>query len=119
MTRLVGIDHVQVGMPAGGEEKARAFYGGVLGLIEVTKPPQLAGRGGVWFAADGVALHLGVETDFRAAARAHTAFVVEDLDTLRQQLTGAGMRPSRTTADCPCVAAMCTIPSGTASSSST
>jgi catechol 2,3-dioxygenase-like lactoylglutathione lyase family enzyme len=44
---LLAIDHVQLGMPAGGEPAARTFYGGVLGLAEVAKPPQLAGRGGV------------------------------------------------------------------------
>ena len=44
---LLTIDHIQLGMPAGGETTARAFYGRVLGLAEVAKPPQLAGRGGV------------------------------------------------------------------------
>ena len=90
MTRLIGIDHVQLGMPAGGEDAARAFYGGLLGLLEVAKPQALAGRGGVWFATVGVAVHLGVEVGFRAASRAHPAFVVDDLVALRQRLTEAG-----------------------------
>src|SRR4051812_18058135 len=62
--RLTGIDHVQLAMPEGGEDAARAFYGGLLGLTEVPRPPALAGRGGCWFAAPGVAVHLGVETPF-------------------------------------------------------
>ena len=35
---VVGLDHVQVAMPRGEEERARAFYAGVLGLTEELKP---------------------------------------------------------------------------------
>jgi len=88
---IVAIDHVQLAMPAGREDEARRFYVGVLGLVEVPKPAGLAGRGGCWFAsADGnVAVHLGVEDDFRPARKAHPAFVVADLDAMRQRLTDA------------------------------
>jgi catechol 2,3-dioxygenase-like lactoylglutathione lyase family enzyme len=92
---LVAIDHVQLGMPAGAEDRARAFYGGVLGLREVAKPPPLAGRGGAWFrgvgAGDSLAVHLGVEPDFRPAPRSHVAFVVDDLTSLRARLQAAGV----------------------------
>ena len=87
---LLAIDHVQLGMPADGETAARAFYIGVLSLAEVTKPPQLAGRGGVWFATGGVVVHLSVDHDFRPAGRAHPAFVVADLPELRARLGEAG-----------------------------
>ena len=80
--RLVGIDHVQLAMPPGGEAEARAFYGELLGLEERPKPPTLAARGGCWFSNEKVTLHLGVEEDFRPAHRAHPALVVEDLDAL-------------------------------------
>ena len=43
---VVGIDHVQLAMPEGGEETARAFYRDALGLTEVPKPADLAARGG-------------------------------------------------------------------------
>ena len=46
---IVGLDHVQLAMPPGQEEQARAFYGGCLGLVEVEKPEPLASRGGCWF----------------------------------------------------------------------
>ena len=88
--RLIGIDHVQLGMPAGGEDAARAFYSGLLGLLEVAKPQALAGRGGVWFATVNVAVHLSAEVGFRAATRAHPAFVVDDLAALRQRLSETG-----------------------------
>src|SRR5919112_579014 len=70
-----GLDHVQLAMPRGGEERARAYFGGLLGLVEVEKPAALAGRGGVWFGLpDGRQLHLGVEEAFRPSAKAHPAF---------------------------------------------
>jgi catechol 2,3-dioxygenase-like lactoylglutathione lyase family enzyme len=76
---LVRIDHVQLAMPAGGEARAEAFYSGVLGLPRVPKPPALAVRGGCWFEAPGVHVHLGVEEPFAPARKAHPAFVVEEL----------------------------------------
>lgn len=77
--KLTGIDHVQLAMPVGQEERAREFYGGVLDLEEIAKPAALAGRGGVWFAGAGVDVHLGVEDPFRPSKKAHTAFLVSDL----------------------------------------
>lgn len=81
---------MQLAMPPGGEARARAFYADVLGLKEVPKPANLAGRGGVWF-EPGV--HLGVEADFRPARKAHPALEVEDLATLRQRCEEAGFPP--------------------------
>jgi catechol 2,3-dioxygenase-like lactoylglutathione lyase family enzyme len=80
--RVLGLDHVQLAMPAGQEDRAREFYGGLLGLTEAPKPPELARRGGVWFTGGALHLHLGVEQDFRPARKAHPAFVVERLDAL-------------------------------------
>ncbi|HEX8693806.1 MAG TPA: VOC family protein [Longimicrobium sp.] len=88
--RIVGLDHVQVAMPAGGEAAARAFYGGVLGMREVPKPAPLGARGGCWFEAAGVGVHLGVEAGFRPAAKAHPAFRVADLEACRAALAAAG-----------------------------
>src|SRR5215468_1928080 len=64
---IVGIDHVQLAMPAAREEDARAFYSSLLGLPEVRKPEDLAKRGGVWFESSEVKIHLGVDRDFRPA----------------------------------------------------
>jgi catechol 2,3-dioxygenase-like lactoylglutathione lyase family enzyme len=90
--RIKKIDHVQLAMPPGKESEARAFYEGVLGLPEVPKPPNLAKRGGCWFARDALKLHLGVENDFRAARKAHPAFLVEDLPALKSLIEAAGYR---------------------------
>ena len=85
-----GIDHVQLAIPVGGEAVARRFYGDLLGLIEVPKPSNLAARGGAWFRCGPLQLHLGVESDFRAARKAHPALLVSDLAGLLGSLTAAG-----------------------------
>jgi catechol 2,3-dioxygenase-like lactoylglutathione lyase family enzyme len=87
---ITGFDHVQVAMERGREEAARAFYGRLLGMSEVPKPPVLAARGGCWFASGAAVLHLGVEEPFTPARKAHPAFLVEDLDGLEAALTAAG-----------------------------
>jgi catechol 2,3-dioxygenase-like lactoylglutathione lyase family enzyme len=87
---LIAIDHVQLAMPAGNEDKARHFYGALLGLEEVEKPAALAGRGGCWFEHGAVRVHLGVEGEFRPARKAHPAFLVDDLDGLTDRLQAAG-----------------------------
>ena len=89
--RVRGIDHVQLAMPAGREDEARAFYDGLLGLAEQPKPPNLAARGGCWFGAEGVQLHLGVEDGFRPARKAHPALLVDDLPALVRRLQEAGV----------------------------
>lgn len=86
------IDHVQIAIPVGGEERARGFHVGVLGLQEVPKPEALARRGGAWFEAGAVKVHLGVETDFRANDKAHVAFEVRDVAALSGLARQAGFR---------------------------
>jgi catechol 2,3-dioxygenase-like lactoylglutathione lyase family enzyme len=88
--RVVGLDHVQVAIPPGGEEEARAFYGAVLGMREVPKPAPLAARGGLWLDCPGAMLHLGVEAGFRPARKAHPAFLVADLGACRAALEEVG-----------------------------
>ena len=90
---IVGLDHVQLAMPAGEESAARRFYGEVLGLAEVPKPEALRARGGVWFAGPGFGLHLGVEADFRPARKAHPAFQVRDVEKVAERLEVAGYSP--------------------------
>lgn len=88
---LTGIEHVQLAMPAGGEEQATAFYEELLGIPRVPKPPHLAARGGCWFESDRVKVHLGVDVDFRPATKAHPAFLVDDVRALASRLAAAGV----------------------------
>ncbi len=91
-SELRGIHHVQVAMPAGREDEARAFYMGLLGLAETPKPENLRARGGCWFRSEdgSVEVHLGVEAAFRPARKAHPAFLVDDLDVLRARIVAVG-----------------------------
>ena len=88
--RVVSLDHVQLAMPVGAESKARAFYGEILGLLEIPKPREIVSRGGVWFRCGNLQLHLGVELDFRPAKKAHPALAVEGYTQLLKVLTVAG-----------------------------
>jgi catechol 2,3-dioxygenase-like lactoylglutathione lyase family enzyme len=90
---IVGLDHVQIAAPPGSEGDARRFYGALLGLAEVAKPPSLAARGGAWFAlGDGRQLHVGVDEDFAPARKAHPALRVASgsLEVLAERLLEAG-----------------------------
>lgn len=86
------LDHVQLAMPVGREDEAIAFYDGLLGIPHVTKPPHLALRGGCWFEAGSLKVHLGVDPDFRPAHKAHPALRASDLPALLEILRDAGVR---------------------------
>ena len=88
---IYALDHVQLAIPRGGEETARGFYVGVLGMKEIEKPGSLRERGGCWFGAGTLQLHLGVEDDFRAARKAHPALLVEDLAAIVAACEQAGI----------------------------
>ena len=90
---IVGIDHVQLLMPTGGEPAARQFYGELLGLREVAKPDELAQRPGCWFVGiGGTAVHLAVDQRFIAAHKAHPGFIVADLAAAQEALVAGGAR---------------------------
>jgi catechol 2,3-dioxygenase-like lactoylglutathione lyase family enzyme len=89
---FLALHHVQLAMPPGGEDQARAFYGDVLGLDEVPKPENLARRGGCWFEQGDLRIHLGVEEEFRAARKAHPALLVDDLAELAARIDAAGVK---------------------------
>ena len=94
MTGVTGLHHVQVAAPPGCEPAARAFFGDLLGLEELEKPPLLAVRGGCWFSLGAGELHVGVEDPFRPAAKAHPALRVDSagaLEVLAASLGAAGV----------------------------
>jgi catechol 2,3-dioxygenase-like lactoylglutathione lyase family enzyme len=98
---ITGLDHVQLAIPADGEELARRFYGDLLGMTELPKPATLAGRGGCWFTGGSAVLHLGVEEPFRPARKAHPAFTVLDLAALYDLLAAHGHLGTRADGELP------------------
>jgi catechol 2,3-dioxygenase-like lactoylglutathione lyase family enzyme len=92
---VVGLDHVQLAAPPGCEPEARRFFGDLLALTEVQKPPALTPRGGVWFSLGGAQqLHIGVEEPFSPSRKAHPALRVApgQLDALADRLSAAGAK---------------------------
>jgi predicted enzyme related to lactoylglutathione lyase len=88
---ILNIDHIQITIPVTSEDRARAFYSGILGFTEIEKPPQMVQRKSIWFVAGAVNLHLGIEPHFHPAKRAHPAFVVEGLDAILAACERAGL----------------------------
>ncbi|MBU2862220.1 GrpB family protein [Reinekea forsetii] len=85
--KIKSVNHVQVSIPVGGEEAARDFYVGVLGLIEIPKPAVLRENGGFWLEAGNIQIHFGCEDNpNRAATKAHVAYEVPNLETVRKSL---------------------------------
>lgn len=87
---LAAVDHVQLAAPAGSEDALRRYYVDVLGMTEIAKPPVLAARGGCWFGAGAVRLHLGVEDGFRPARKAHPGLRVTGIEAYAARLTSLG-----------------------------
>lgn len=88
---IVGLNHVQLAMPGNEEAVAERFYCGVLGFERLEKPTHLEKRGGCWFRANGVDVHLGVDPDFVPARKAHPAFVVTSLNELQERLKASNV----------------------------
>jgi catechol 2,3-dioxygenase-like lactoylglutathione lyase family enzyme len=88
---VFSLHHVQLAIPADGEDRARAFYGELLGLEEIPKPPALTARGGAWFRGGGLEIHLGIEEPFVPARKAHPGILTHDLESLRTRLVDAGV----------------------------
>ena len=84
------LDHLQLAMPSGEEDRAVEFYAGILGFQQESKPAPLAARGGCWFAAGSAKLHLGVDPEFRPQRKAHPAFLVDDREELATALQTHG-----------------------------
>ncbi|WP_371579681.1 glyoxalase [Streptomyces sp. NBC_01314] len=88
---ITAVDHVLLAAPPGSEDRLRAYYVGVLGMTEIPKPPALAVRGGCWFAAGDVILHLGVEAGFRPPRKAHPGLRVRGIDAYAARLAECGV----------------------------
>lgn len=89
MSAIVALDHAFLTMREGGEDEARRFYGGLLGLAEIPKAKGLERSGRVWFQAGGQELHLGTDDAHLAPKRTHPGFRVgssAELDELAGRL---------------------------------
>lgn len=98
MGLITRVDHLNVQVPPEKEEAAKAFYGGLLGLKELTKPENLGSKGAHYVISEQpwTELHLGVsreednEQTNRSQAR-HLGFQVDDLAAARKAFEEAGV----------------------------
>jgi catechol 2,3-dioxygenase-like lactoylglutathione lyase family enzyme len=84
------LSHVNVTMPRGREDDARRFYAQLLGLAEIPKPEPLRARGGCWFEAGGLEIHVSVADDAPGSQR-HFGLETADLGATRARLQAAGL----------------------------
>lgn len=90
---IYAINHVQITIPMGAEDHARAFYCDLLGLTELEKPKTLKENGGFWLEVGVIQLHIGTEDDIdRHKTKAHVALEVDDLEQLRKLLQSKQVR---------------------------
>jgi catechol 2,3-dioxygenase-like lactoylglutathione lyase family enzyme len=93
----IALQHVSVPMTRGGQEAAREFYAGLLGLEERDVPPKLDPSQLVWFTVgDELELHL-YESPERAPEAQHFCLRLSDgLEQLRARLEAAGVEVADT-----------------------
>lgn len=88
------LQHTTIPMTPGGNDEARRFYGGVLGLPEKPVPSSLDGNRIVWFAVseDGDEVHvLAQEGVDPSISGQHLCLVVDNLDETREALVADGI----------------------------
>jgi catechol 2,3-dioxygenase-like lactoylglutathione lyase family enzyme len=88
------IHHVQITIPRELEDSTKRFYARDLGLEEIAKPEESRGRGGAWFRAGALELHVGVEAVERAEnqrSKRHVCLLVDDLARAESALRAAGI----------------------------
>jgi len=93
-SQAMKLDHIQLAMPKGGEERARCYFVDTLGFLEEAKPEPLRARGGCWFRKGEAIVHMGIDPEFAPQRKAHPAFLIEDLRGLASSLEKSGFTVS-------------------------
>ncbi|ACT91528.1 VOC family protein [Dyadobacter fermentans] len=84
------LDHIMLCIPPGTEQQARDFYGGVLGLPELTDLGYPLPHGAIWFQMGDIQLHIRAE-EVHDLSQRHPAFEVHDLEAARAVLEQHGV----------------------------
>lgn len=84
------LDHIMLCIPPGTEQQARDFYGGVLGLPELSDLGYPLPHGAIWFQMGDIQLHIRAEAVHDLSQR-HPAFEVADLEAARAVLEAHGV----------------------------
>lgn len=84
------IHHIQICIPSGTEDQARAFYKDILGFSEIEKPEALKKNGGFWLSGAGMEVHIGTEKEIYPGKR-HPAFEVGNIKEAKFFLRNQGV----------------------------
>ena len=79
------INHIQICIPKGEEERGREFYCETLGLNEIEKPDSLKANGGFWLEVANIQLHIGTE-NIDGISKRHPAFEIDNLNEVKKYL---------------------------------
>jgi catechol 2,3-dioxygenase-like lactoylglutathione lyase family enzyme len=85
---VTGLDHVNVTTPEELETEVLGWYGSVLGLDRLDKPPG-SSPGGAWFRAGDKEVHIGVDPH-NPPPSAHFCLTVKDFDAAVASLRSDG-----------------------------
>jgi catechol 2,3-dioxygenase-like lactoylglutathione lyase family enzyme len=89
---LIGVNHVNVTVPAVLERAAKDFYGTVLGLPEIPKPEGSRQNVGAWYDLGGIQLHLSIEDNVQnEASDRHVCYQVADAARAELHFRHAGI----------------------------
>lgn len=89
--KVIGVDHVQIAVSTAVEAECLAFYRDVLGLVEISKPADLRGRGGAWFRIGALELHVGVEPEPSPISKRHICLLVANLAAAKSEIASRGI----------------------------
>lgn len=88
---VTALHHVNVTVPAEFESATKEFYGSVLGLQQIPKPPT-SRPSGAWYQIGDLQLHLSVEEGARQPLSSrHVCFTVSDLAETERKFRDAGI----------------------------
>jgi catechol 2,3-dioxygenase-like lactoylglutathione lyase family enzyme len=89
--RVIALSHVNVTVPEELEDAAKHFYGNVLGLTRIEKPPGPRQNVGAWYELGNVELHLSVASGSAAGSDRHVCYLVENVFLAERYLHDAGV----------------------------
>jgi catechol 2,3-dioxygenase-like lactoylglutathione lyase family enzyme len=90
--QLLGVNHVNVTVPAALETATRHFYSVVLGLRQIPKPEGPRKNIGAWYELGRIQLHLSIEdgVDNQASER-HVCYQVADVGGAELRFRNSGI----------------------------
>ena len=89
---IIAVNHVNVTVPETQEAAAKHFYGVVLGLREIPKPPGPRQNIGAWYELGAMQLHLSIEDGVaNEVSDRHVCYQVSDIAAANLQFRNAGV----------------------------